>query len=106
MAWMGVDIGRKTIDMFVNEIKSAGAVIWNGPMGVFENEAFAKGTRQLGLAVAECKGRTIIGGGDSAAAIIQMGLKDRVTHISTGGGASLKLFEGATLPAVEVIENR
>ena len=101
--YMGMDIGQKTIDLFVNEIKNAKTVVWNGPLGVFEKPEFATGTYEVAKAVTEVNGTTIIGGGDSASAIINMGLQDKITHISTGGGASLKLFEGKVLPAVDVI---
>jgi len=103
---MGVDIGKKTVELFVDAIKEAKTVIWNGPVGVFEEKEFAVGTFEIAKAVAEVEGTTIIGGGDSGSAIIQMGLADKISHISTGGGASLKLFEGKTLPGVEVIENK
>jgi len=102
---MGVDIGKKTTKMFKKAIKSAKTVIWNGPLGVFEQEAFAVGTYKIAKAVTKVKGTTIIGGGDSGSAIINMGLAHKITHISTGGGASLKLFEGKVLPGVDVIEN-
>jgi len=101
--YMGMDIGQKTIELFVNEIKNAKTVVWNGPLGVFEKPEFATGTYEVAKAVTEVDGTTIIGGGDSASAIINMGLQDKITHISTGGGASLKLFEGKVLPAVDVI---
>ena len=103
--YMGVDIGPKTVELYTNAIKSAKTVIWNGPMGVFEQEDFAVGTNKVALALTEIDGTTIIGGGDSASAIINMGLQDKITHISTGGGASLKLFEGKELPGVAVIPN-
>lgn len=103
--YMGVDIGPKTIELYTNAIKSAKTVIWNGPMGVFEQEEFAVGTNKVAVALTELDGTTIIGGGDSASAIINMGLQDKITHISTGGGASLKLFEGKELPGVAVIPN-
>jgi len=103
---MGVDIGKNTIKTFVEKIKKAKTIIWNGPMGVFENKAFGVGTTKIAKAVAKCKGTTIIGGGDSVSAISDAGLTHKITHISTGGGASMKLFEGKVLPAVEVIENK
>lgn len=103
---MGVDIGTKSIKLFVDAIKQAKTVIWNGPLGVFEEKEFAVGTYNIAKAVSEVKGKTIIGGGDSGSAIIQMGLADKITHISTGGGASLKLFEGKTLPCVDIIDNK
>ncbi len=104
--YMGVDIGEKTIKLYADAIKSAKTVIWNGPMGVFEQEEFAVGTNKVAIALTEIDGTTIIGGGDSASAIINMGLQDKITHISTGGGASLKLFEGKELPGVAVIPNK
>jgi phosphoglycerate kinase len=103
---MGVDIGKKTIKQFVKTIKKAKTVIWNGPMGVFENDAFNVGTYKVAKAVAKCHGTTIIGGGDSVSAIVNMGLSKKISHLSTGGGASLKLFEGKVLPAVDIIENK
>ncbi|MBE5735468.1 MAG: phosphoglycerate kinase [Clostridiales bacterium] len=103
---MGVDIGNKTIKMFSKAIKKAKTVIWNGPLGVFEQKEFANGTFKVAKAVSKVRGTTIIGGGDSGSAIIQMGLADKITHISTGGGASLKLFEGKVLPGVDIIENK
>ena len=96
----GMDIGFKTREMFVNEIKNAGTVIWNGPMGVFEFDAFAKGTETVARAMAESGAITIIGGGDSAAAVEKFGLSDKMTHVSTGGGASLEFMEGLELPGV------
>lgn len=104
--YMGVDIGKKTIEKFVSVIKEAKTVIWNGPVGVFETPEFAVGTYEIAKAVASVDGTTILGGGDSGAAVINMGLGDKITHISTGGGASLKLFEGTMLPGVEAIENK
>lgn len=103
--YMGVDIGPKTIKSYVKAIKRAKTVIWNGPMGVFETKEFAVGTYKVAKAVSKVKGVTIIGGGDSASAVVNMKLNKKVTHISTGGGASLQLFEGKTLPAVDIIEN-
>lgn len=103
---MGVDIGKLTIKKFVKTIKKAKTVIWNGPMGVFENVAFSEGTYKVAKAVAKCHGKTIVGGGDSVSAIVNMGLKKKISHLSTGGGASLKLFEGKVLSAVDIIENK
>ena len=99
----GLDIGPKTAEMFANEVKNAKTVVWNGPMGVFENPTLAKGTNEVAKALAECDGTTIIGGGDSAAAIKQLGFADKVSHVSTGGGASLEFLEGNGLPGVDVI---
>lgn len=101
--WMGLDVGPKTAAAYRDEILSAGSVFWNGPMGAFELAPFAPGTRAVAEAVAETKATTVVGGGDSAAALQQFGLGDQVTHLSTGGGASLELIEGKTLPGVEVL---
>lgn len=102
----GMDIGPKTRELFANEIAAAKTVIWNGPMGVFEFSNFAEGTRAIAQACAECAGTTIIGGGDSAAAVQKMGYGDKVTHISTGGGASLEFLEGIVLPGVAALNDR
>ena len=103
----GLDIGEKTRELFANIIKGAKTVIWNGPMGVFENPTLAKGTIAVAEALAEAKdATTIIGGGDSAAAVTQLGFADKMTHISTGGGASLELFEGKKLPGIECLNDK
>jgi phosphoglycerate kinase len=104
--WLGVDIGRETVTRYKTEIKTAKTVLWNGPMGVFEIPDFANGTRELALALAESSATTIIGGGDSVTAVKQFGLADRMTFISTGGGASLELLEGKELPGIAALTNK
>ena len=104
--WMGMDIGTKTIGLFSDAVKNAKTVVWNGPMGVFEFDRFADGTRAMAKAVADVDAVTIIGGGDSVAAVKQLGFADKMTHISTGGGASLEFLEGKVLPGIDVLENK
>ena len=105
---MGMDIGEKTRKLYADKIAGAKAVIWNGPMGVFENPTLAKGTIAVAQALADVYGKctTIIGGGDSAAAVQQLGYADKMTHISTGGGASLELFEGKVLPGIACLNEK
>lgn len=101
--WMGLDIGPAAAEEFADRIRSAATVLWNGPMGAFELAPFSAGTRRVAAAVEECAGTTVVGGGDSVAALVQFGDPSRVTHVSTGGGASLELLEGRTLPGVAAI---
>ena len=101
--WMGLDIGEKTIQKYKDVISGSGTIVWNGPMGMFELDKFATGTNEIAQALAESKATTIIGGGDSAAAIEKIGLQDKFTHISTGGGASLEMLAGNDLPGISVI---
>jgi 3-phosphoglycerate kinase len=102
--WMIMDLGPKTIELYKQELAAAKTVTWNGPIGVFEFKDFSNGTKEIGNFLAKSKITTIIGGGDSAAAIVKFGLKDRMTHVSTGGGASLEFLGGKKLPAIKALE--
>jgi phosphoglycerate kinase len=101
---IGLDIGPATVELFTDHVATAGAVFWNGPMGVFEWEASRTGTDALAASVAGCRGFTVVGGGDSVAAVRQLGLQDRFSHVSTGGGAGLEMLEGRLLPGIEALE--
>ena len=102
----GLDIGEKTVALFSEAVKAAKTVVWNGPMGVFENPTLSKGTNAVASALADSDAISIVGGGDSAAACEQLGYADRITHISTGGGASLEFLEGKDLPGISCLESK
>ena len=104
--WQGFDIGDKTIELFKDELENAKTVVWNGPLGVFEFDKFAKGTNAIAQILADIDATTIIGGGDSGAAVEKAGLADKMTHISTGGGASLEFLEGKKLPGIECLQDK
>jgi phosphoglycerate kinase len=103
---MGLDIGPRTARAYADALRDAHTVVWNGPMGVFEIDAFAQGTIAVAKAVADVTGTTIVGGGDSIAAVKQAGVADRITHLSTGGGASLEFLGGRTLPGVAALPDK
>jgi phosphoglycerate kinase len=103
-SFMALDIGPETADRFGEKVGEAGTIFWNGPMGVFEKEPFAEGTVTVALKVAESAALSVVGGGDSVAAIRKAGVTDRISHISTGGGASLEMMEGKTLPGLKALE--
>ena len=104
--WMALDIGPKTIDLYVDTLKKMKTVVWNGPMGVFEMEPFSKGTFTIAKALAEIDATTVVGGGESAEVVDKLGLEDRLSHVSTGGGASLEMLEGMVLPGIAVLADK
>mgnify|MGYP002831483968 CR=1 FL=1 len=104
--WTALDIGPKTLELFAGAIKKAMTVVWNGPMGMFEIEDFAKGTETVARMLAECDATVVVGGGDSIAALKKVGLEDRMSHVSTGGGASLEFLEGKELPGLAALDSK
>ncbi|MEK7850128.1 MAG: phosphoglycerate kinase, partial [Candidatus Omnitrophota bacterium] len=103
---IAVDIGPKTIELFKNALKNAKTICWNGPLGIFENDKYAKGTKEIAVFITTLKAKTIIGGGDTASAIAKFGLEKKMTHISTGGGASLEFMEGKVLPGIAALQDK
>jgi len=103
---LGMDVGPKTLALIRDKVKAAKSVVWNGPLGVFEFDAFAKGTQEVAKMVADCAGTTVVGGGDSVAAINKFGLAEKIDHVSTGGGASLEFLEGKILPGIAVLQQK
>jgi len=104
--WIGVDIGPKTIDLYKQRLEDAKTIVWNGPVGIFENDKFAAGTKALAVAIADSSATSVIGGGDSAAAAAKFNVAEKMSHISTGGGASLEYLEGKVLPGVAALTDR
>ncbi len=104
--WMGLDIGEKSSEIFEKEIQSASTIFWNGPVGVFEWEKFSNGTKNIALAVAKSNAITVVGGGDTVAAIKKYDVSDKISHISSGGGASMELLEGRLLPGIEALDDK
>ena len=104
--YMGIDIGPKSVDLFLTKIKNAGTIVWNGPMGMFEKDEFAEGTKKLALGIAESSAVSVIGGGDSAAAVKKFGVENKISHVSTGGGASLEYLEGKVLPGIAALTDK
>ncbi|MCK5567100.1 MAG: phosphoglycerate kinase, partial [Actinomycetia bacterium] len=104
--WMGLDIGNRSCEIFNKEIQNASTIFWNGPVGVFEWEKFSNGTKNIALAVAESNAITVVGGGDTVAAIKKYDVSDKISHISSGGGASMELLEGKLLPGIEALNDK